>query len=153
MPVAAVHGLYGVVADTTVVGAITRQSLLVGADVQALPTSDQVFPTNTALYGIASSGSFTTLAIADALTALPYPSKSIAAIGGAFFGMFAQARDSGGQRTAGSTHRIVDAWQCTTASRARVTVCAQDYAESRTPDTAPACRTNRHARLGELNSA
>ncbi len=69
MPVTRKHGPYGVDIGGTLLGGITRQSLVTGSQVQSEATSGEIYARFVAMYAQKIAPSFSTLNIASALNA------------------------------------------------------------------------------------
>jgi len=104
MAVTKKHTLSAVVFDTTVLGAITRQSIAQESEIRGDRTSGEVWARWQALYKQRVAPSFATRDLATALAEAGLTGVSIADLTAGFI-MYAQKYALGGTRTAGAAHR------------------------------------------------
>ena len=102
--VATLHGLYGVVFDTTIIGGITQQAINTGTEVRGDALSGEVYNRFQSQVAQKPGASFTTLNIAAALAESALSGVSIAALT-AGFTMWAQKHAEGGSREGTLSHR------------------------------------------------
>lgn len=104
MSVSTLHGLYAVEAGSAVIGGIVQCALATGTDIRADAANGEVYARNQSVIAQKVGGSFTSMAIQDALDVIPVLGKSIAALTGGLK-VYAQQHAEGGTRTTGSNHR------------------------------------------------
>ena len=105
MTLAAIHGLYGVEVDSTVVGGVTRQNIATNSEVNGEPTAGEVYRRHVSLYAQKVAPGFTTVDVAAALGACGALGVSIDGLA-AGLKFYAQQHAAGGTRSAGATHRM-----------------------------------------------
>lgn len=98
------HGPYAVSIGATLLGGITRQNLVTGAQVQGEATSGEIYDRFAALYAAKVAPSFSTLNVAAALAACGALGTNIGGLTGGL-SLYAQQHAAGGTRTTGATHR------------------------------------------------
>lgn len=96
------HTIYAVSKAGTIIGCISRQSILLGPDVRGEGSSGGLYADRVDLMSQSPRATFATYGLKTALDAI---GLSGAAIAGAGFIMYGQQYAHGGTRTAGATHR------------------------------------------------
>lgn len=104
MTVARSHGLYGVNFASTVIGGITQQSISLASEIGRDITSGDLYPGHQSVRSQVSAANWTTKAIAAAFGQCPILGTDIGGLAGGLK-LYAQKREQGNQREAGSTHR------------------------------------------------
>lgn len=104
MAVTRKHGIYGVGVGATLLGGITRQSLVTNSEVKSEASSGEIYSRFTALYAQRVAPSFTTRSIASALNVCGALGVSIAGLSGGL-AVYAQKHTDGGTRAGASSHR------------------------------------------------
>lgn len=99
---AAPHTIYAVSLDGTIIGCISRQSLLLGPDVRGEGTSGGLYADRVDLFAQQPRATFASYGLKTALDAI---GVSGAAIGGAGFIMYGQKYADGGGREGAGNHR------------------------------------------------
>lgn len=104
MSVTRKHSLYAVGVGATLVGGITRQSIVTGSEVRSEASSGEIYARFQSFYAQKIAPSFTTRMISTALGASGALGASIAGLSGGLC-LYAQAHADGGTRAGASAHR------------------------------------------------
>lgn len=97
------HNKYAVQIDGVLLGGITEQDLMAGSEFTREVTSGDIFPRQLALTAQNPKGSFTTLAVRQALAALDADTLHLPCA--TALRMYARKHEEGGGRAAGANHR------------------------------------------------
>lgn len=104
MAISTIHGLSGVKIDATVIGAIERQTVGLGADMRGDALSGEAWARFVSLYKVAPAVSFVTRQVAAALGACAPPGSSISGLT-AKLTLYASKKVQGGLPASGTNHR------------------------------------------------